>query len=42
VVSRLTVSGGGRDDSAVRGVGLLALAVGGECAVWVAQVMVDP
>ena len=36
------MSGGGRDDSAVLGVRLLALAVGGECAVWAAQVMADP
>ena len=36
------MSGGGRDDSAVLGVRLLALAVGGECAVWAAQVIVDP
>ena len=36
------MSGGGRDDSAVLGVRLLALAVGGECAMWAAQVMVDP
>ena len=36
------MSGGGRDDSAVLGVSLLALAVVVICAVWAAQVMVDP